>query len=218
LPYLTQYPKLTTFETQERRLSVLVAPTKKGCEIMSTKKFVLMIVPIVILAVVVLTIMIASLFSFIRDMRQPAVRLEIGGTVYIDTSGMRSIYIEDNAPTPRFIHQFTFTNTETQTIVSSFPPTSTRTYSVGVVTVNNEIRSGRFGTRIATVYLDTGTYTIEFLPYEGTGEFVWGGVSDVIFRFVIQTFALMLVLGLLAIAFIAIVIIRDKKRNKIYMT
>ena len=184
---------------------------------MSTKKFALMIVPIVILALVVLTIMIASLFSFIRDMRQPAVRLENGGTVYIDTSGMRNIYIEDNAPTQRFIHQFTFTNTETQTIVLSFPPTYTSTYSVGAVTVNNEIRSRRFGTRIAMVYLDTGKYTIEFLPYEGTGEFVWGGVTDVIFRFVIQTIALMLVLCLLAVAFIAILIMRDKKRKKIGM-
>jgi len=177
---------------------------------MSTKRLTVLLVSIVILALTVIAILIMSIISFIRETQQPATRLENGGSVYIDTDGMRSIYIEDSAPPLFFIHQFAFVNIETQAVVYSFVPEVGSRYSVGVVTVNNEIRRGRFGTRIAMVYLERGTYTIEFLPYEGTGEFVWGGVREAGFSFAIRAFIMIMVLMMLAVVFVIVIVKRKQ--------
>jgi len=169
---------------------------------MSTKKLTVLLVSIVILALTVASIFIMSIFLFIRDIQQSATRLENGSYVSIGRSGMRNIYIEDSTPPLFFEHQFTFVNIETQVAVHSFTPDVGSTYSIGVVTINNEIQQGRFGTRIAMVYLERGTYTIEFLPYEGTGEFVWGGALEAIFRFAIRLIILTIMLITLTVTFI----------------
>jgi len=181
----------------------------------SVKKFTFLLVAVAVLLAIVIGILIASAFSFWNEFRQPTEYLVSGNTVHIGRSGTHNIYVEDSAPPRRFVHDFTFTNIETGAVVYSFPPTSNFSYSVGSVIINGEIRSGRFGERVAMVRLEAGAYTIEFAPHASSGDFVLGNMFNRMVRFFVQMLLLVLALCALSVALIAVFITR---RNRIIRT
>ena len=129
-----------------------------------------------IFAVLIVAITITTIVSFIRNpiFTEPPSQLINQGYVHIESSGTHQIFIEDRQPPTLNSHQFIFTNVEDQSQIYSDVPRSASTYSIGAVSINNEYVRGRFGRRVATVDLEPGVYIVEFLPYEGTGDFVWG--------------------------------------------
>jgi len=172
---------------------------------MGFRKVIFFLLPIIIAFMIVVIAFIVSIISFIRDIQQPMYSLERGGIIAIETSEMRNIYVESTFPMPFFTHYFTFTNTETQETIHSMTPNIESRYSIGVVTINNEIRQGRFGMRVATVYLEPGVYVIDFLTYEDSSEFVWDGVQSIMFTSMIKLIILSLLLFALIAAFVLVI-------------
>lgn len=144
----------------------------------------------------------------------PQVKLENGGTIYIAEAGAFTIYLEDGAPPTLSSHDFIFTNTVYQNRTISIAPSQGFTYAIGSVTVNGEIRSGRFGRRVAQVELEPGNYIVEFQPWEGSGIFVWGvDMFSASIRAVIQLGIPTLALCVLIPVFIILVLMRKQQKS-----
>jgi len=162
------------------------------------------------LAVAVFAFGVFTVVSFVLQVTRPTVRLENGGIITVSESRRFNIFIEDYAPPPSVRHEFVFINTENNNRSVSFAPTNDWTYAVGMVVINNEPRSGRFGRLVAQVELEPGNFLVEFAPSVHSGEFVWGSPLDGLVWFIVQVFGL-------AIAFFAlltVVIILLVKRNQ----
>ena len=155
---------------------------------MGSKKAKLLCVFVILLALIATVLLITTVISLIGHVQQPTPRLRSGEIIYVETGGTHNIYAEDSLPLPFFTHDFTFINTETQAAVHSVASRANRSYSIGVVQVGDEIRRGRFGVRVATVYLEPGTFMVDFQPIDGTIEFILGGIFDGIFAYAIRVF------------------------------
>ena len=180
---------------------------------MSKNKFIFFVTTIVILMIASIALAIVLTISFMRDIQDSTVYIESGDTVYVEKDGNHHIYFESNLPPSFFAHQFIFTNTETNAAFESFSPATNSTYSIGEVRINNEIRAGRFGRRIATANLDEGTYIVEFQPHTG-GDFVWGSPMQNMLPFIIQLTFLSLLCSALFIALTVIIIVYAVKRKR----
>jgi hypothetical protein len=92
-----------------------------------------------------------------------AERVELwdGGAVYVTRGGTHHIYLEDNTPPSMNNRNFVFVSTATGARYYSMSPRMNMTYAVGSVVINNQVRSGTFGRRVATVTLPSGEYTIQ---------------------------------------------------------
>jgi len=147
------------------------------------------------------------IISFVNNpiFTEPRDILENGSIVHIEESRTHQIFLEDRITPVLLSHDFAFVNTQTGERITSRPPMSSTTYTFGGV-------SGRL---VALVDLDTGSYVIEFAPWGGSGDFVWGfGIGGAITAFVLQVVGLSLALMFSLTGFVILLVLR--KSNKIY--
>ena len=116
-----------------------------------------------------------------QEARQPRVRIENGSVIHIEESRTLHIYLEDTAPPTLDSHEFVFTNIDNQSRIYSYTPNFTRAYAQNGVIVNDIPVSGTFGSLVAIVELEAGSYIIEYSVLEDSGVFVWGSYLNMSF-------------------------------------
>ena len=162
------------------------------------------------IATIITTVLfITSIFN-----EPPPEQLVNGGVVHIYTNQVRTIFLEDSLPPPNVRHDFVFTHTETGRRVYSTIPRVNRTYSVGSVEINNEIRGGTFGRSVASVELDVGSYYVFFENFGGSGEFVWDGRLNDMGRHIMQFSLTFAPFFLLLVGFIILIFDRKRARER----
>ncbi|MCL2620641.1 MAG: hypothetical protein FWD97_06885 [Defluviitaleaceae bacterium] len=148
-------------------------------------------------------------------------RLETGDIVTIQQAGTFHIYVEDSIPPPSTVrnHQFSFSNTVTEAVTHSRPPSVNSTYSLNTLTIGGNVVRGTFGQRVATVDLTESSYLIHIYPYWlSSGEFVWGfdlasGIFALIFQTSLLSFAFIVIVTLFIIALVRLFKIKKQTGN-----
>jgi len=179
--------------------------TGKFKSIFTLKNIPRLIIASGLLSVVAIAMIIVISMSYLCSPIhiEPPVQLINGGIVTIRESRTFEIFIEDSEMSTLMSYDFSFRNSVTQNIFASYTPARDVTYSIGVVSVNDVVVSGRFGRLVALVDLEPGNYFIEFAPWDGPGIFVWGtNAFGVTIRFAIQLVVAAIFLCAFSFAFI----------------
>jgi len=114
--------------------------------------------------------LVVIIVTFVGEsLSAPRPYLENGAIVHITESRTFEIFLEDSRLPRLESHEFVFVNTQSGERVVSRIPINPVSYGI----------SGLFGDfhgrLVALVDLYPGSYVVEFEPWDGPGNFIWGG-------------------------------------------